>query len=351
MAKIADNISLLQKNLKEAKMPSAYLFFGAEIYLAQHYLKALRKTYADGEMNHIRISAIDSFSDAVAKLRDAAAMPAMFAPAKLIELHEVDVSKLSSSDISALCDAAQSAIEYGDNVLVLYLVSHERIFGARPEENAVYRALCEKFTPVFFDLQQKQKLIPWAQRHLQNEKIAISSADADFLIDYCSRNMSYLASEIDKLCIYLRAHGKDTVRREDILTVCNPEPEFEEFAFQNSILSLSLDEALRVLDYKKGMGEEPDILMAQIMSTLGDMQKIKLCTASGLSYTEAAKKLGMNEYRAKLYAGGVRNIDTDALLNAYLEAYDCLVSLHSTAFEPYVQMRTLLCRILPSMRG
>ena len=64
-----------------------------------------------------------------------------------------------------------------------------------------------------------------------------------------------------------------------------------------------------------------------------------------------AKKLGMNEYRAKLYAGGVKNIDADALSDAYLEAYDCLVSLHSTAFEPYTQMRTLLCRILPSLRG
>ena len=351
MAKISDNISILQKDIQSGATSLAYFFFGEEDYLKQHYLNELRRRYADSEMNHIKISAIDSFRDALEKLQDASATPPMFSSAKLIELHEIDFSKLSAQELCALSEAASACKSYGDNILVLYAPAESLDLGLRPEQHPVYKALCEDLLPVHFAFQPKTKLKSWVQRHAQKEGITILPEDIDFLIDYCSRSMFLLDSEIRKLCIYAKSQNRDHIGREDILSICVAQREYEEFAFQNSLLKLSLEEALDQLLNKRDVGEEPELVMAQILSALGDMMKIRLCMDAGMNLSEISKKLGIHEYRTRLYMAGVKSVSAQRLIFAYRSAYDSLISLRKGVSDGYSVLRTLLCEILPSMKN
>ena len=353
MAKISDNIEELKTRLRLSPDFLSLFFFGSEDYLKDYYLSEIRQKYVkDDALDHLIISAIDGNMQAISKLSDAVSMPSMCGSTKLIEMHEIQFAKLKNDEIKALAEAIDTAKEYGGNIIVIYATNDIYAPGAKPENDAIYKAFSKFALPVWFDLQSDAKLVPWIVRHMAKEKIEISANCAEELIAFCGHNMRYRAGELEKLIVYLKSKQKQNCESDDIYFVCSPNEEYSEFAYQNAITSFDCERALLMLKYKKENGEDASVPMAQLLGVLGDMLKVKLAVSSdmGVDNVAISQKLSMHEYRVKLYISSVRQISLRSLLAAYKMCYNATLSQRQNTADPYGTVETLICRILPGIK-
>ena len=119
--------------------------------------------------------------------------------------------------------------------------------------------------------------------------------------------MMTLVGEIEKLCAYLHAHGRDTLEKKDVAYICCTAKELEPFALSNAVLAGKTDAALEILTLMEEKHIRPVIAFAGIYSTYIDLYRVKAAMDGGMYVPDIAKELKMNEYRAKIYAQAAKN--------------------------------------------
>ena len=162
------------------------------------------------------------------------------------------------------------------------------------------------------------------------------------LVDVAGSDMSALAGEIEKLCVYLHAVGRDTLTAADIDLVTAATKELEPFALSGAVLDGDTDRALSILRTMEEKRVRPFSAFAGIYSTYIDLYRVRACLDAGLPVGEIAKKLKMHEYRTKLYAAAAKKT-TSARLGVVLSlCREADLAIKSESSD-YGRLRALVC--------
>lgn len=283
----------------------AFLFYGDEGYLKEHWLRTTRKQLvAEGDtFNHIVLSGVKSID----KLLDAIEQPPFMAANKLIELHEVQYSELNSDMFDALCACGDAVKAQGDTTLIIYTLTDEFDPGSLPKKpSPAYKKLTASFEPVEFATVTAGKLSAWAGRHFAHERIIAEPRQLQRLLDRCGESMQVLASEIEKLCCYLHIQSRDRLTDEDIDLVTVTGVDNDAFAISNALLGRNKEAALAALAEMKANHTDPIIATAGIIKVICDLAEISKYLECGLTKDAIAKKKTMHPYRAGLFIDAVR---------------------------------------------
>lgn len=325
----------------ELKHPSGgYLFYGEEDYLKRYYLNALRRqTVTEGDVfNHIVIN-----SESYSPERFAAAVEALpvMAETKLIELNSLYLSSMTEGELEELCSVLSTLPSYEYNVLVIYTEPDELDPGVKNKPSAVLKRLSEFLKPVFFDRETPARLANWTYKHFVKELIVAPHDAVTMLVSRCGGDMFTLSAEIDKLCCYLKANGRDRLTEEDIKAVCGEKREFGAFELANAILDGSPARAFAVLSELKKIKERPEVILSGISRTLCDLITVRVLIDSGMSMQVIEKKLGMNSYKLSLYSkSAAKNSLSD--LNGVLErCYEADKLIKSSSLNSYTVLERL----------
>jgi len=293
----------------------AFLFFGDEDYLRRHWLAQTRKTYIpEGNFfDHIVLNG----NDAVSRLAEAISQPPFMADKKLIELHEVNYSSLSDEDTETLVECAREVKAQGDAVLILVALPPELDVGNLPKKpSSIYKKLTEEFEPVNFEHVTAGKLSAWAGRHFAHEKIIAEPLQLDFLVERCGSSMTTLAGEIDKLCAYIKAGGKERLTKEDILFVSCQNVENDTFALSNALLARNKEAAFEALREMKINHVEPIVAVAGITRAYCELAEVMKYAECGLSKAEISSKMSMHSYKVGLCMDAIRRFGEDRIHRA-----------------------------------
>ena len=112
--------------------------------------------------------------------------------------------------------------------------------------------------------------------------------------------MFFLASETDKLAYYVKANGRDTVTREDVVNIAIPAAEYDAFALTNAIGARKKEVAIDILRELKLRKTDPIIIISEIVKTVCDMMSVATLNAEGLTSSEISAALKIHEYRISL---------------------------------------------------
>ena len=198
-----------RKNLKSGNINGAYLFFGDEDYLKAYAIKATREAVCTDEtfafFNDVTIDFPDFSIDSLLSVLEA---PPMMADKKLVVLKSFDFKSLKPTIADAFLQILESYGNDSMNLLIVSVVPEGIDAGFMPKRpSAIIKKISDVANAVWFEASNSAKLSVWIARHFEHNGLKISDRTAKFMVEYCGSGMLELASEIEKLSSYLKAHG------------------------------------------------------------------------------------------------------------------------------------------------
>ena len=328
-----------------------YLFYGEEDYLKSHAIRSLKDSMGIDEaleiFNYVTLDVLDYTAE---KLIDILSMPPMMADKKLVVVTGLNIKKMSSrtnaSELNDFIDALKHLEEFDYNVLVIS-VPKGNITEEMPRKapTGALKTLSELLQPVKFESPTAQKLSLWVMRHFEHHGIKANAQDCAFLVDYCGKNMFTLSGEIEKLSLYARANGRDTLLREDIANVCTAEMEYGAFEFSNAILNGRKGDALSILSIMKFKQVDPLIIMGELSSIFSDLLKIKILMLSGKNDQQISLETGINIHKVGIYTTSARRMELDRLRAIVAMASDADLAMKFRYDSGFLHLEKLICSL------
>ena len=328
-----------------------YLFYGEEDYLKSHAIKSLKDAMGIDEaleiFNFVQLDVIDYTPD---KLIDILSMPPMMAERKLVVLNGLNIKKMSAkaniSEYNEFLDALAHLEEFDYNNFVLVL-PNGNITEELPKKapTGALKDLSERLLPVKFEAPTPQKLSLWVLRHFEHHKINASQSDCAFLVDYCSKDMFTLSSEIEKLSLWARSQGRDHITREDIPLICSAEMEYGAFEFSNAILDGRKNDALSILSVMKFKQIDPLMIMGELSGIFSDLLKIKIMMLAGKNNQQIATETGINIHKVGIYTNSARRMELDRLQRTVALAREADLAMKFRFDSGYLHLEKLICSL------
>ncbi len=325
-----------------------YVFYGAEDYLKRFYTGRIRKSVlCDDET-------VDSFNHYVIKEEDgdvsdidaALTSPPMMAERTLVEIYwDVKNSKFG--------DKVLELIEFAESDFsVIVLVCPEDGFdGGKKNKPSRMLTRVEKFAKVCaFEAQTPAELRRFMARRFAHEKLAVTTQCADFIIEYCGRDMSFLSSELDKLTAAASVRGMGEITEELVREVTVKGGEEEDFALSNAVLSGDRKAALSALSEAKNRREAPQMVLGSVSRSMNDMLSVALLMQKGCDKGEISRKLKIHEYKTGLIMTAVRDVEVAKLSAALDRCREADVKMKTSNLD-FIALERLICTLPIIKRG
>lgn len=292
------------KRMLSPKLRGAFLFAGDEDYLRRFYLEETRKKLLEpgDTFNH----SILKGPEALGSLADALSQIPMFADVRLTEVHDVVFQDFKEEQLEPILAAGEQANQQGDCVLILFTSPSELKIEPQ-KKTSVYNRLASVYTPVLFEKVTPGKLSAWAGRHFAGEKIIAEPMQLEAIVSRCGTSMTTLAGEIEKLCCYIHAQGRDRLTDEDIRLVSCENPELSAFALSNAVQDRRCADAFTALADMKARHVEVPLALSGITRTCSELETVSELMGRGLGNSEIAQMCGMNPARVTILMRAVNN--------------------------------------------
>lgn len=291
----------LKKDLSEGTAECAYIFWGDERYLLEHYLGELRKRVLDGgmaEFNHRRFDgktmSAESFTEAVDTLP-------VFAERTLVEVSDFDLFGCREETKLAIKQVIDTLPDY---VCVVFIYDTLEF---KPDGRVKINAEIKKnFSVVEFRRQEQSDLVNWIARRFKAQDKSIDRPTAEYLAFVSGGLMTPLVGEIEKVSAY---NTDRIITRESIDAVVTPVLDAVTYKLTDAIIQRRFDDAADILSDLLAMQEPPHKMIYSISQKMRQLLAAKVCAESGKSYARLMEMCGIkNDWAAKRLmsnAGGV----------------------------------------------
>ncbi len=289
---------------------NAFLFFGSEDYLKAAAVRATREALCpDPAMAFFNDIIIDATEYTDERLLDTMAAPPMMTDARLIVLRGFDFTAIKAAELEGLLETLALIKEYDYNCIIIEVAADLINEGFLPKSpSAILKKIAKVATPVRFEAPTGARLTRWVGKHFAHHGVTAEPAICTAFVEYAGNTMFVLANEIEKLAAYVKAHGRSTVKAEDIRTVTVPAALPDAFALSNAILAGDGEAALAALAVMRFERVEPTVILGEISRTFAEMQSARVLFDAGKDVKEVASVLKLHEYKARLISKALAKI-------------------------------------------
>lgn len=293
-----------KKDLAAGTLGNAYLFYGEESYLREHYLEVLREALVPAgfeEFNYHRVEGKDVNVQSLTEMAEA--MP-MMAERTLLTVVDMDLFKLNEEQREKLIALLEDVPPYCCIVFVYDTVEYK----PNKTMKRLYKAVAGHVEAVEFRRASGSDLERWIARHFRDLGKDIDRQTAEYLVFTCGGLMTGLAQEIEKIGAY--AKGK-SVTREDIDAVAAPVLSAEVFRMTDAVVQRDFDRASAILADLLKMQTEPIVILAALGGQLRRLYTARLAIDGGRDRAWLMELWGMkSDYPAKLLLSAARRTTT-----------------------------------------
>lgn len=300
----------LEKELKQGKLNSIYLFYGEEIYLLENAIKKIKKLF--GELllgiNYIQINE-SNVGDLIADIET----PAFGYDKKLIIVKNANllkkerkVSQKSNSDLQEkIAKYIESNIETINESTILIFIEEDiskcdlvKVI----EQNGI---VCnfEKLKPI--DIKKRIKAICNAY------KVNIDDGTLQFFIETCGTDMQNLINEIRKLIEYAGENG--TITKESINKLSIKEFEAKIFDLTDNLGKRDIAKALEILKELLYNKEPVQKILITLYNHFKKIYLCRLCLEYNRNIQDALKLKPNQTFLVSKYKKQAEYFDTEQL--------------------------------------
>ena len=268
-----DGLVRLKADLKAGAPARLYLFHGEEHFLRDQYLTMLKKKVLDGPAEEFNFHRFTQENFRMEELADAVESVPMMAERTLVQVDDLDLSRMAESSREGLVQILSDIPDYCTVVLLFGTVPYK--FDGRQK---ALKEVLDRGVEVEFSRQNQRELTNWIRRHFAAHDKIISDCLCEYLTFVTGGTMAALGSEIDKLAAY--ASDRE-ITRSDIDTVVEPVLDAEIFNITDAISEGNYELALQKLRTLLQMQQDPILLLGAIGSQLRRMLYARACMQNG----------------------------------------------------------------------
>ncbi len=349
--RVTQNADFFKDELKRGPH-GVYFFCGEEDYMKQYYLHEAEKLIVGlrDSLSLIRITGDEFSPDALEEALSSVAMTDFFSMVeecetgkRLIELYEVDFKSLKPSELTKVCEMLEKKVDE-DTIVIIFSTVAELPLDSKPHQNII-KELSRVAQTVEFKLESDAKLINWISRMATKQKLSLSPDMCRYILERVGHNMLMLKNEVEKLCAYAVANGKDTVSRAEIDRIVCANMEISPFDFANALMRRDAKTAFSILSDMKMRGEEPIVILSTVTRVINELIGVRGCLDKGMTRDETAAKTKMHAYKVKLYSESLKNTDINMLFKTAKAAQSADVLLKSAPVDSYMIIERLICEL------
>ena len=324
-----------------------YVFFGAEDYLKSFYVGRIRKAVLSGD------DTVDSFNHYVIKEEtgdvsdiDAAInTPPMMADRILVEIYWDVKNSPQGEKVLELIEFADSEFS-----VVLLICPDGGFDGGKKNKPSKMLSKTEQFAKVCAcEAQTAGELRRWMARRFAHDGLQITTECADFIIEYCGRDMLLLSGELDKLTGAACSRKMEQITEELVREITIKGSEDEAFALANAVLSGDRRGALAALSEAKNRREAAPMVLGSVSRSMNDMLSVAIMMKNGCDKADISRKLKIHEYKTGLIMTAVRDMEIGRLAAAMERCREADVKMKTSGLD-YIAIERLVCTI-PLKRG
>ena len=234
----------LEKELKENKLNSIYLFFGEETFLLESSLKRIKKIFGEilTGINYIQIDDTN-----IEELIPDIQTPAFGYEKKLIIVKNSGIFKKEGrKQTNKIKELKQKVYKYFEDNIQEIKVGNVVVFiEDDAENNDLYKLINKEGIVCNFEKQTQAQIIKRLKAIFSAYKVNIDEQTLKYLIDSCGNGMQELINESRKLIEYAGENGK--IEKNDIDLLCIKEVNAVIFTLTDSLGKKDIKTALNTL--------------------------------------------------------------------------------------------------------
>ena len=294
----------LKKDLADGTAASAYIFYGEESYLRQHYLRRLREVLIPVGAEEFNYHALEGKDLTVQQLSEMAEAMPMMAQRTMIAVTDMDLFRLGKEQREQMVEFLNDVPPYCCVVFVYDTVAY------KPDRTMkqLCRAIADHVEAVEFRPAESGDLLAWIARRFRALDKEIDRQTAEYLVFLCGGLMTGLVPEISKIAAYAKGRS---ITQADVDAVADPVLSAEVFKLSDAVIGRDFDKAARILGDLLKMQTEPILILATLGAQLRRLYTARLAIDGGKGREWLMELWGMkSDYQAKLLLNAARRTTT-----------------------------------------
>ena len=331
----------LREHIKSNHFFNAYLIYGEESYLKEHYIAQFKKKLVDPAFESFNLHQFDGKDTSLDDILKDAQMLPMMSEYNLVLVRDYPVEK-TKADIKLIEEFLNDVPESTVFILVydaaepdLKCAGFKKVISAFDSAGAVVNL--EKRT----ESDVAKLLVSGAKKR----GAVLDINNAKYLISVSGNDMKNLLNELDKLSYF--AKGGE-ITKDIIDNMATKSLQARVYDISKAVVAGNTDKAYSVLDTLFGMKEDPILILAVIGGVYVDMYRVKCAKTAGFSYDDVAKHYN---YRGREFA--LRNASRDCaelsenqLRSSLDEIMNTDLKLKSTAADKRLLLEELIVKLI-----
>lgn len=163
-----------------------------------------------------------------------------------------------------------------------------------------------------------------------------------------------LASELEKLRLYLADSDDAFITEEDVAAIVTPTPSRTIFNLTDALVEGRTTAALAACQDCLYLGSKPPQILRQLLDTVRRLLEVQSMLAEGMGQSAIRAEIKRHEYYVKKLINQARRLDTNALARVYLYLVESDVKSKSTAGldqDAFIEEVVINCSAALAARG
>ncbi len=294
--------------IKNKNFDHMYFFLGEEVYLADFYVQAVKKSLLKEESFDFIVFNSEDISD----LQEAVEGFPMLNEHKVVVVKGQDLtSEFKAADVEFLAELLEGVPN--STCLIFSSVTAKK-------HTKLYKLLQDKCTVCQFGRQKPAEIIRWLVNLAKASDMLLDRDAAALLLEYAGSDMTTLKTELEKLfsyCIDTKVITEKAIEDIVIRTV-----DAKIYYLLDAVFGGDSEKAFMILQELKVENESPIYINASVMGTLRSLIEHAYLQKEGRSPAAIADKLRLFPIQAKKNTAYLKRIDVAFLENMLKRCVD-----------------------------
>ncbi|KHF41921.1 DNA polymerase III subunit delta [Halalkalibacter okhensis] len=331
----------IRKEILNGNIKSVYFMYGTQTFLMEDLVyQIIKQTVgAQDDPNVITFSLQDTLLDLA--VEEAETFP-FFGGKKVVIIKDFSLVSTQKPDSKLEHDVLriQQYIEQpSPEAIVILLAPYEKL----DERKKITKALKQKTTLVECLPFDDRMLSEWLDDQATAKGFQFTSDGKNHLLERVGPKLLLLASEMEKLALYVGENGQVNAEVVDLLVARSLEQDV--FALIEFAVKQRLDQALSIYHDLLKQKEEPLKLLALIARQLRIYYQVKEMSRRSYSQKQIAMQLKLHPYVVKLASQQMNKFDDQKLLQLLEAAADTDYAIKSGKMEKVLAVELLLMKL------
>ena len=323
----------LRRDLKQGRIASLYLLYGAEDYLRDNAARAIADAVLrDAPLREFNEASYSLASVDVQQAIAAAEQMPMMASRRVVRI--TDFSKLREADEEIL---ARYITRPAESSVVIFVADD------LDKRRKLSKTLLDTCTAVEFAPLSDAELATWAKDQLRKLKVEADERALHQIIALVGSNVRTLSNELNKLAT--SAIGQERITMEMIDDLVGRSRVLSNFELTDHLILRNRKRALQILQRLLDDGAEPVMLIGLIASNYHRLALAKELMSRNAAKEEVFRLVGMPFSKREEFLATARRSDARALARSIERIAAADLAIKTSQATPRLQLELLICEL------